>query len=243
MKKNLISILLIVPLLSTLALAGTDQFIPLDPSLCDDKESGYTYFKFGNELFRYLQDSPFYVTANLSASPKSTTSSEPLGCYSNPYIRPPVRYRFRNGDEIIGNVELESFGFVRVDEKKYATVKYAQESKERSFHRVKIKYGLCEMIDNILEQCRIPLKDKSRPLNEQSVTYKARENFYLTPQERPFVVECFSYLRRQTCKVYYRMFESVDVGYKVYHDKLAAENLVKFDKYLRKIVNNMRVVK
>ena len=243
MKKNLISILLIVPLLSTLALAGTDQFIPLDPSLCDDKESGYTYFKFGNELFRYLQDSPFYVTANLSASPKSTTSSEPLGCYSNPYIRPPVRYRLRNGEDIIENVELKSFGFVQVNQKYYATVKNAEKNIGNFFDLIKIKFGLCVVIDNILEQCRIPPNDKSKPLNKQSLSYKAQKNLYLTPMGRPFAIECRSYLDRQDCVVYYRMFESVDVSYKFYHDKIAPENLVNFDKYLRKIVNNMHVAK
>ena len=99
------------------------------------------------------------------------------------------------------------------------------------------------MIDNILERCRVPYKDKSRPLDRHTVTYKARENLYLTPMGRPFAVYCHSYYVYPKCEVYYRMFESVDVSYKFYHDKIAPENLVSFDKYLRKIVNNMRVVK
>lgn len=214
---------------------------PIDPSVCENNPEGFLYFKFGDEVFRYTKDSPIKVgpifpSSEFRLNRKVKDTTIPEGCEGNPYTGISLIYKHPGVKESIGNIELYKFWVYELAHERYSIVSPGQELRESFFYRLK-STGYCEDITENMEKCNFKKDGFSEAKNG---SFMAKNGLNNTHFNRPFVVDCQTAIHI-VCEVYYRLYPSIDIAYGFYVEKMEPKYFLEFDKYIRDILENMRV--
>ncbi|MES2675671.1 MAG: hypothetical protein V4660_15630 [Pseudomonadota bacterium] len=221
---------------------------PIDPSICKDNPEGYIYFQFGEEVFRYTKDSPIKVGLisinsewRLKRKIKDTTIPE--GCEGNPYTHIGLKVDFSEAEKIIGKFTSDGFGLKEVSPDKYNIISPAQSYKEEYFYFLKDKHNSCEEVTDNLTRCGFKNDDPKVDPENRDGQYMANNDVYTTAVDRPYVLDCHGYVGYLQCEAQYRLYPSVDIGYKFIPEALNKKNILVFDQYFRQLFENMRVTR
>lgn len=211
----------------------------IDPSACKDNQEGYIYFQMGDEVFRYAKDSPIHISRiDSSAEERKARASLPEGipegCEGNPYFGASIAYSYSPMDAEYKKINILKIFLLSV--KDGEEISHSQKYYQSSFQDFFNKNSRCFHIIEDLEKCVWPNVKSFRKEIYKSKLYKIMEN--------PYVLECRNFVGDVECSTSYRIYQSLDFNYSFYlseNESWEEKNILKFDQYLRGLLENMRV--
>lgn len=216
------------------------ESISSDASACKSDSNGYTYFKVGDEVFRYKNDSPIKIIRVKSKSnEKSDSNGVNNGCRDSPFIDVVLGYNYKIDDANFKKIKIHriSVGFFSSDY--HPSIKVGGSFFESSYENFVKNKMPCEKLNKNLEKCVWPNKDDSKLWSRVYKVDVGVRNINSYVECRSFVgdVECHSEARLYpTFKIYYAFFLSENPNWNEVY-------IADFEGYIRSTFETMRVSK